>query len=135
MQTPSTPESVPTAGRWIARIVTGLVALFLAFDGIAKIVEAPQVVKASAGLGLPADTIVPIGILLLVCTTIYVIRRTAVLGAILLTGYLGGAVAIQIRAGGGAFPVIFSASFGVLAWIGLILREPRLLRLVVRRQW
>lgn len=96
--------------------------------------EVPQVVQASAGLGLPANTIVPIGILLLVCTMIYVIPRTAVLGAILLTGYLGGAIAIQIRAGGGTFPIIFSASFGVLAWTGLILREPRLLRLVVLRR-
>ncbi len=78
---------------------------------------------------------VPIGILLLACTAIYAIPPTAILGAILLTGYLGGAVAIQVRAGGGAFPLSFSIIFGLLVWVGLILREPRLGWLVVLRQW
>ena len=72
--------------------------------------------------------------MLVACTAIYAIPQTAVLVAILLTGYLGGAVAIHVRAGSGAFPIVFSIAFGVLAWVGLILREPRLLWTILLRQ-
>jgi hypothetical protein len=82
---------------------------------------------------LPHETIVGIGVLLLVCTAIYSIPKTAVLGAILLTGYLGGATAIHVRAASGAFPIAFSVVFGVLAWVGLVLREPRLFWLILSR--
>jgi len=71
---------------------------------------------------------------LLTCTAIYAIPSTAILGAILLTGYLGGAAAIQVRAGSGAFPVAFSIVFGILVWVGPVLREPRLLWLILQRQ-
>lgn len=135
MQTPSLQKPVSALRRWTGLILTGLVILFLAFDGGAKVMLIPPVVKASAGLGLPPHTTAPIGMLLLVCTVIYAIPRTAVLGAVLLTGYLGGAIAIQIRAGGGAFPVGFSFVTGLLVWAGLVLREPRLGRLVALRRW
>jgi hypothetical protein len=92
------------------------------------------VLEASEQLGIPASTILGIGALLLTCTVIYVIPRTAVLGAILLTGYLGGATAIHVRAESGAFPIVFSLAFGLLVWLGLLLREPRLLRTMLLRR-
>jgi len=85
-------------------------------------------------LGLPPHTVRGIGIVLLACTAIYATPQTAVLGAILLTGYLGGAAAIHVRAGSGAFPVTFSIAFAVLAWVGLVLREPRLYWTILLRR-
>ncbi|HUD71807.1 MAG TPA: DoxX family protein [Dongiaceae bacterium] len=123
-----------TDGRlWTGGIITGLVVVFLAFDGITKVLRVTPVMEASKNLGLPTESIVPIGILLLVCTALHAIPRTAILGAILLTGYLGGATAIQVRAGSGAFPIAFSVGFGVLVWAGLALREPRLVWWILLR--
>lgn len=119
---------------WSGGILTALVVLLLMFDGVSKMLEVEPVRKASEQLGLPANTTLWIGLLLIVCTLIYVNPRTAVLGAILLTGYLGGAVAMHVRAQNGAFPVAFSVAAGTLVWLGLILREPRLLRLILLRQ-
>lgn len=127
--TGATPSLGPL---WAGRILTGFVVLFLAFDGLMKVIEIPPVLEASGKLGLPANTIVGVGALLLACTAIYAVPRTAVLGAILLTGYLGGATAIQVRAESGVFPVAFSAGFGALVWIGLVLRDPRLLAAILR---
>ena len=79
------------------------------------------------------SVILPIGIVLLVCTVLNVIPRTCVLGAILLTGYLGGAVATQLRVGAGPFPIVFPIILGVLIWLGLYLREDRLRALVSYR--
>src|SRR6266404_9054565 len=84
---------------WIGRVLSGLVVLFLIPDGIIKFIKPAPVVDAFAHLGLPLSLANTIGILLLVCTAIYAFPRTAVLGAILLTGYLGGAVATHLRAG------------------------------------
>jgi DoxX-like protein len=128
------PATVSKAQVLTGGIITVLVVLFLAFDSVAKIIEAAPVVKASEQLGLPPNTTVGIGILLLACTAIYAIPKTAVFGAILLTAYLGGATAIHVRAGNGAFPVVFAIVFGVLVWVGLVLREPRLLRIIVLRE-
>jgi hypothetical protein len=119
---------------WTGGIITGFVVLFLAFDGVTKILKVKPVMEASEKLGVPAKSLVGIGVLLLACTAIYVIPRTSILGAILLTGFLGGATAIHVRAASGAFPVVFSAGFGVLVWVGLILREPRLLGTILWRQ-
>jgi hypothetical protein len=77
-------------------------------------------------LGLPASLTVPIGVLLLGCTLLYTIPRTAVLGAVLLTGYLGGALVIQLRVGHPVFECAFPVIFGGLVWAGIFLREPRL---------
>jgi amino acid transporter len=115
-------------------IITGAVVLFLTFDGVTKIIRIAPVMEASRQLGLASGSILGIGLVLLTCTAIYSIPKTAVLGAILLTGYLGGAAAIHVRAGSGMFPVLFSVGFGVLAWAGLILREPRLFWLILLRQ-
>ncbi len=132
---PTTTQSVPRSkGRLTGWILTGLVALFLAFDGAAKLIRVAAVVEATAKLGLPPDTVLGIGLVLLACTALYVVPRTAVLGAILLTGYLGGATAIHVRAESGLFPIVFSIAFGALVWAGLVLREPRVLRTILLRQ-
>jgi DMSO/TMAO reductase YedYZ heme-binding membrane subunit len=133
--TTHTSSAPPSAGRtWAGRIITSLVVAFLAFDGVTKIIPIQPVLEASAQLGLAARLLPGIGILLLICTAIYVFPSTAVLGAILLTGYLGGATAIHVRAALGVFPVVFAVAFGTLVWAGLILREPRLLRWILQRQ-
>ena len=134
MLTDTQPATVSNVGLWAGGIITVLVVLFLAFDAVAKILKVAPVVKASEQLGVPLSTMVGIGILLLACTVVYAIPQTATLGAILLTAYLGGATAIQVRAGNGVFPVVFAIAFGVLAWAGLILREPRLLWTILLRQ-
>jgi hypothetical protein len=134
MTTDTQPALLSNGRLWAGGITTGLVVLFLAFDGITKIIQVAPVVEASEKLGISRGSLVGIGVVLLVCTTIYLIPQTAVLGAILLTGYLGGATAIHVRAGSGAFPIAFSIAFGVLAWIGLVLREPRLLWTILLRQ-
>lgn len=111
------------------RLGTGLmvlVVLFLAFDGITKVIRVTPVVEACQKMGIGPEMAVGIGILLLVCTVLYAIPRTAILGAMLLTGYLGGAVAAHVIGRSGAFPAAFAFGFGVLVWLGLILRDPRL---------
>lgn len=119
---------------WAGWVVSGLVILFLLFDGATKLLRVTPVLEACAKLGLGADTVVGIGAVLLVCTVVYAIPTTAVLGAILLTAYLGGAVATHVRGGSGLFETTFAIGFGVLAWLGLVLREPRLLWTILLRQ-
>lgn len=119
---------------WAGRIVTTLVVLFLIFDGSTKIVEIAPVIEASAKVGLAKHLLPGIGTLLLACTAVYAIPRTAVLGALLLTAYLGGATAIHVRAGSGAFETFFAVGFGGLVWLGLVLREPRLVRTILTRE-
>jgi len=116
-------RAVPRSTVWLGRIATWLPALFLLVDGVAKLFKPLPVVEGTVKLGYSESTIVPIGIALIVCTVLYLIPRTAVLGAILLTGYLGGAVATHVRAGDGAFGVIFATVFGVLVWFALYLRD------------
>ena len=122
----STPAPGTKSLIWTGRVISALVVLFLVFDGAMKVVREIHTITASAELGYSPGSMVWIGALLLVCTAIYVIPRTAVLGAILLTGYLGGAVASNVRVGHPVFECIFPVIFGVLVWAGLFLREPRL---------
>jgi len=118
---------------WIGRIVSGLPALFLLVDGVMKLFKPAVVVEATLNLGYPESTIIPIGVVLVICTILYLIPATSVLGAILLTGYLGGAVATHVRAGESLFSIVFAVIFGVLIWLGLYLRDPRLRALVPLR--
>jgi DoxX-like family len=118
---------------WAGRILSALPALFLLFDGAMKLVKPEFVVKATVELGYPESVIVGLGIVLLACTVVYLIPQTAVLGAILLTGYLGGAVATHVRAGDGLFPIVFPVIFGALLWGGLYLRDERLRSIVFWR--
>lgn len=110
--------------------MSALPALFLVFDGVMKLVKPAIVVEATVELGYPESVILGLGIVLLGCTALYVVPRTAVLGAILLTGYLGGAVATHVRVGAGLFPIIFPVILGALLWGGLYLRDGRLRLLV-----
>ena len=125
--------SVSKGSLWTGRIVSGLVVLFMIFDGVTKVMKARQVIEASVRIGFPESTIVGIGVALLVCTALYVIPRTSVLGAILLTAYLGGATAANVRVGSPAFNTSFPIIFGVLVWLGLFLRESRLRALIPLR--
>ena len=118
---------------WTGRIVSALLALFLLMDGVMKLVKPPVVVEATVRLGYPESVIVGLGIVLLTCTVLYLIPTTSVLGAILLTGYLGGAVATHLRVGEGLFPKSFPIIMGVLIWFGLYLRDQRLRALVPLR--
>jgi DoxX-like family len=115
---------------WTGRIISGLVVLFMVFDGVTKLMRVEPVLKAAAQLGFSVHQIVGIGIVLLICTLVYVVPRTSILGAILLTGYLGGAVAIQVRAGNPLFETLFPVIFGVLTWAGLFMRDHRLREMV-----
>lgn len=111
---------------WGGRIMSGLPALFLLVDGAMKLFKPAFVVDATVKLGYPENIIVPLGVVLLAATILYLIPRTAVLGAILLTGYLGGAVATHVRAGEPMFNILFPVIFGALLWGGLVLRDGRL---------
>lgn len=111
---------------WAGRIISMLAALFLLIDGIFKLVKPAIVVETTVQLGYRESVIVGLGIVLLACTVLYLIPRTAVLGAILLTGYLGGAVATHVRVGEAVFPVIFPVILGAMLWGGLYLRNERL---------
>jgi hypothetical protein len=130
----STQAGYVSKGRlWTGRIISALVVLFLLFDSITKVMKVRQVLEASAQLGYPVNAIVTIGIILLVCTALYVIPQTAVLGGILLTGYLGGAVAANLRIGSAMFNTLFPIVFAALAWAGIFLRERRLGALIPLR--
>jgi hypothetical protein len=106
------------------RIITGFVSLFLLADGVLRTVHFAPYVEGTVQFGYPAHLATPIGVTLTLCTLLYLIPRTAVIGAILLTGYLGGATASHVRVEDPFF--LFAAVFGVLVWAGLYLREPRL---------
>jgi DoxX-like family len=107
---------------WAGRIISALPALFLIMDGVMKLVKPAIVVDTTVHLGYSESTIVPIGIVLLICTGLYLFPRTSVLGAILLTGFLGAAE--------GVFPIVFPVIVGALLWLGLYLRDDRLRSLV-----
>lgn len=126
-------QTVSKGALWTGRSLTALAALFLLFDGAMKLVKPTFVVEATVQMGFSEAVIVPLGITLLVCTVLYLFPPTAVLGAILLTGYLGGAVATHVHAGHGAFQTLFPVIFGALVWGGLVLRDRRLRSLVLWR--
>ena len=120
---------------WVGWILSGLTILFMLFDGASKLAMEHHVVEATAQIGYPLDVIRPLGIILLVCTILYAIPRTAIFGAVLLTGYLGGAVASKVRIEDPLFgSILFGAYFGLLAWGGLYLRDERLRALIPLRR-
>lgn len=113
---------------WTGRIIAGAVVLFLVMDAAMKVVKTDAAVEGSAELGYPESTLVGIGLALLVCTAIYAVPRTAFLGAILLSGYLGGATATQVRLEDPWF--LFPIALGVLVWVSLYLRDSRIRALI-----
>ncbi len=121
------PRAISKKRLWTGRVVSGLAVAFLLFDAVTKVLELPFVVKASTQLGFPASAILPVGVVLLACTVVYCIPRTAILGAILLTGYLGGAVATNVMTRQPlASNVLFPIYFAVFVWGGLALRDRRI---------
>ncbi len=133
----SDAQSAPLSkGRlWTGRIMSALPALFLFMDGVGKLVKPAPVVEGTIQLGYPESVLLGLGIVLLTCTALYVIPRTAVLGAILLTGYLGGAVATHVRVGSPLFShILFPVYIAVLIWGGLYLRDERLRALIPLRR-
>jgi len=124
--------SVPAARVWIGRVMSALVVLFMLFDGGTKALKVPAVIEASAQLGFTAGMTFGIGIIALICVGAYAFPRTAPFGALLLTGYLGGAIATQVHTGAAAFSLVFPIILGALAWGGLALRDPRVRALISR---
>lgn len=112
------------ARRWAGRVLGGWVILFLAFDTAVKVVNAQVAVDGTTRLGYPADLVVIIGIIELACVTLYAIPRTSIIGALLLTAYLGGATATQVRVQDPWF--LFPVAVGVMSWAALWLRDRRL---------
>jgi DoxX-like protein len=113
------------------RIASGVIVLFMLFDGIIKLIRPAPVVESFAQLGYPLSVAIGIGIAALASTVLYAIPRTSVFGAILLTGYLGGAVATHVRVGNPLFShVLFPVYMGVLIWGGIYLRNERLRTLI-----
>jgi hypothetical protein len=122
----ATPSKAAQRSGWI---LSGLVIAFLVMDATMKLLALPVVTEASAALGWPNDagTARLLGAILLLITALYTIRRTSILGAILLTGYLGGAVATHARIGSPLFThILFGVYLGIAAWAGLYLRNPKL---------
>lgn len=119
---------------WAGRIMSGLAILFLAFDAVGKLLRLAPVIEGSTQLGYPARVVFGLGVVLLVCVVTYAIRSTSILGAILLTGYLGGAIATHVRVGNPLFShTLFPIYVAVLIWGGLYLRDARLRAIVPLR--
>ncbi|HYH13532.1 MAG TPA: DoxX family protein [Thermomicrobiales bacterium] len=117
-------DAIPTIGAVRAgRIVSGLVILFLLQDSLIKVLNLDVAVDATIELGYPESLVIPIGVTLLACTALYMFPRTAVVGAILLTGFLGGAIATQVRIEEPWF--LLPTTMAILVWVGLALRDAR----------
>ena len=111
----------------IGRVLSGIAIAFLTFDSVGKLLRVQPVVEGTAELGYPVSVIVPLGIVLLSCVLIYAVPRTSVIGAMLLTGYLGGAVATHVRVSNPLLShTLFPIYVAVFVWAGLVLRDARL---------
>ena len=134
MDEPAIPAA-SKAARWTGRVMSAVPALFLLLDGVMKLVKPAPVVEGTVSLGYPAEVLTGLGVVLLTCTVLYLVPRTAVLGAVLLTGYLGGAVATHVRVGHPLFThTFFPVYLGALLWGGLCLRDARLRALLPLRR-
>jgi hypothetical protein len=127
-QAKSSSISIPISKKqmWTGRVLSGIAGAFFLMDGAMKLAKPAPVVQATLQLGYPASNIVGIGIVLLVCTVLYLMPRTGPLGAVLLTGYLGGAVATNVRVSAPWFNILFPVFLGCVVWAGLYLRDRRL---------
>ena len=131
MQTSLTAKPIAAGILWTGRILSYLAALFMLMDSFGKIMKDANSIKATVNLGY-SETILPVlGVLILICTLLYLIPQTSVLGAILLTGYLGGAVASNLRVASPLFShVLFPVYLGMFIWAGLYLRDRKLQSLI-----
>ena len=126
----TTPKTI-----WVGRILSALAILFLSFDTIVKVLRLPVAIEGTTQLGYPESTVFVIGVIQLVCLVLYVIPKTSVFGAILFTGYLGGAIATHLRIGSPLFThILFPIYVALLIWGGLYAREPRLRAMVPIRR-
>jgi hypothetical protein len=116
---------------WVGRVITGIVSLLFLFSAAMKFMGGAEVKEGMAHLGLPESMIIPLGILEAACTVIYLIPATSVLGAILLAGYIGGANCTHWRVGD---PFLPQVAIGLVVWLGIYLREPRLKALIPIRK-
>jgi len=134
MSAEAASTSVSKKALWAGRTISAVIVLLLVLDGVMKFFKPKPVVDAFAHLGIPIELDFAIGTLLLLCTLLYAVPATSILGAILLTGYLGGAVMSHLRAGDPLFThVLFPTYLGSLIWLGLYLRDPRLRVLIPLR--
>lgn len=131
MSSESSPVSVPKGQLWTGRVLSALPVLLLLMSGVMKLAKPAPVLEGFVRLGYPVGVIAPLGLVELGCTALYLIPRTSVLGAILLTGYLGGATATHVRAGEPFYGAVLA---GVLVWGGLFFRELRLRDLIPLRK-
>jgi Ca2+/Na+ antiporter len=135
LQTETSRTSLSKKSIWAGRIISGFITAFMIFDGVIHILRPAPVVEGFAKLHFPLRLAVPLAIVELVCLLLYVIPRTSILGAILLTGYYGGAVAIQLPTGNSLFgEILFPVYFGILLWAGIYLRDERLRSLIPFRR-
>jgi hypothetical protein len=129
-------EPVSSRRLWAGRVLSGLGVLFMIFDGTIHLMKIAPVVEGFAKLGYPVDVARPLGAIELICVLLYLIPRTSILGAILLTGYLGGAIAAQVRVGAPLFStILFPIYIALLLWGGLYLRDDRLRGLIPLRSY
>jgi hypothetical protein len=119
---------------WVGRLVSALPVLVVLASARWKLTSNPWYVQEWARIGWPNEALTPLALIQLTCIALYVIPPTAVLGAVLLTGYLGGAIATYARIGE-LFPVLVPLTTAVLAWVGLSLREPRVRTLLPLRRF
>jgi hypothetical protein len=119
---------------WTSRIITGILAILLTLDASVKLVQSKEAVEGSAQLGFSPQTVFVIGVIGLVCLAIYLVPRTAPLGAILWTAYFGGTVVTHLRVGNPLFThILFGVYICILLWVSLYLRDPRVRALVGKR--
>jgi DoxX-like family len=131
MNPTQSPLAVSRAAMWTGRVLSGLVLLFLVMDISIKFVGMPQVAEALTQLGWPVSSAVPLATLSLICGLLYAFPKTSVLGAVLLTAYLGGAIASHARIGDPLFShTLFGVYVGIVMWLGLWLRNGALRALV-----
>lgn len=132
--TPGLITAVSPGKLWTGRVISWLIAAFMLLDAAMKLIKPAPVVQAFARTGWPVELSVVLGIILLISTVLYLIPQTAILGAILLTGYLGGAVATNLRLENPLFSnTLFPVYFGILLWLALWLRDPRIRALIPLR--
>ena len=127
MNEPAQLATPSKAQKWTGYVLSTVVVLFLLMDSVMKLLKLPVVLDASAKLGFSAPVTFTIGVILLCCLILYTIPHTSFLGAILLSAYLGGAVCTHLRLGNPLFShILFPTYLGIMLWLGLYLREPRL---------
>jgi len=125
MQTNKT-TNLSKGALWTGRVISTILVLFLIFDGVTKVMQESQIIQGLAKAGYPPNVAVPLGLTVLFFTLLYAIPRTSILGAVLLTGWLGGAVDSMVRMASPAPLFLFPIIFGILVWLGLYLRDDRL---------